>query len=168
VEIASIADTVVLALMPGSGDSIQALKAGVMEIPDIIVVNKKDHPAADITLNEIRGVLALAEKDRAWEPPLLATNATSGEGVSELWERITAHQAHLAEHDLLERRRGRTLEKEVFALTVIELERWLVSRAGSEPRLAAILEDVRERRLDPLSAVRAVLADVLGVGDQCP
>lgn len=167
VEIASIADTVVLALMPGSGDSIQALKAGVMEIPDIIVVNKKDHPAADITLNEIRGVLALAETEREWEPPLLATNATTGEGVAELWERIRAHQAHLSEHDLLERRRGMSLEREVFALTLNELERWLESRAASDPRLVAILRDVRERRLDPLSAVRVVLADVLGVTDQC-
>lgn len=165
VEIASIADTVVLALMPGSGDSIQALKAGVMEIPDIIVVNKKDHPAADITLNEIRSVLALATPEREWEPPLLATNATTGEGVAELWERIAEHQDHLAEHGLLDHRRGRNLEKEVFALTVNEVERWLVSRSGSDPRLVEILHEVRERRLDPLSAVRAVLADVLGVAE---
>lgn len=162
VEVASIADTVVLALMPGSGDSIQALKAGVMEIPDIIVVNKKDHPAADVTLNEIRGVLALAEGEREWEPPLLATNAATGEGVAELWERIAEHQEHLTGHGLLEHRRGRSLEKEVFALTVNEVERWLVSRSGSDPALDAILLDVRERRLDPLSAVKAVLTEVLG------
>ncbi|MHB1343517.1 MAG: methylmalonyl Co-A mutase-associated GTPase MeaB [Thermoleophilia bacterium] len=168
VEVASIADTVVLALMPGSGDSIQALKAGVMEIPDIIVVNKKDHPAADITLNEIRGVLALAERERDWDPPLLATNATTGEGVAELWERIAEHQHHLTDRGLLDQRRSRSLEKEVFALTVNELERWLVRRSGSDPRLDAILQDVRERRLDPLSAVRAVLVDVLGVAEECP
>lgn len=167
VEIASIADTVVLALMPGSGDSIQALKAGVMEIPDIIVVNKKDHPAADITLNEIRSVLALAAHEREWEPPLLATNATTGDGVAELWERIGEHQEHLAEHGLLDHRRGRNLEKEVFALTVNEVGRWLVSRSGSDPRLVGILQEVRERRRDPLSAVKAVLTDVLGVTEEC-
>jgi len=75
VEVASVADTVVLALMPGSGDSIQALKAGVMEIPDVLVVNKKDHPSAEITLGEVRGILALDDSRSAWTTPLLATNA---------------------------------------------------------------------------------------------
>jgi LAO/AO transport system kinase len=161
VEVASVADTIVLALMPGSGDSIQALKAGVMEIPDIIVVNKKDHPASDVTLQEVRGILNLAERPGGWETPLLATNAGSGEGVAELWEAIAAHRRFLLEGGSLEERRAESLEREVLTLATYELQR----RAGSEPRLAEILSQVRERRLDPLSAVRAILVDVFGIPD---
>jgi LAO/AO transport system kinase len=163
VEVASIAETVVLALMPGSGDSIQALKAGVMEIPDIIVVNKKDHPAADVTMNEVRSILALTDRAGGWDPPLLATNAASGEGVAELWDRIVEHREHLEAHGLLEQRRARSLDKEVLALTVHEVERLLERAAETEPVLRAILARVRDRSLDPLSAVGSILADVLGV-----
>jgi len=163
IEVASIVDTVVLALMPGSGDSIQALKAGVMEIPDIIVVNKKDHPAADVTYNEIRGILALNDHRGGWEAPLLTTNALTGEGVAEVWEQIAAHQEYLRAEGHLDRRRGENLEKEVLALSVREVERWLERRIGQDPRLDSVLEEVRARRLDPLSAVRHVLKDVLDI-----
>jgi LAO/AO transport system kinase len=163
VEIASIAETVVLALMPGSGDSIQALKAGVMEIPDIIVVNKKDHPAADITMNEVRSILALTDREGGWDPPLLATNATSGEGVVELWELITRHREHLVEHDQLDQRRARSLDKEVLALTVHEMERLLARAVATDLAFQGILAQVRERSLDPLSAVGFILRDVIGV-----
>ncbi len=82
VEVIGIADTVLLVLMPGSGDSIQALKAGIMEIPDVIAINKKDHPAAKTMLNEVRSILTL-DKDRPWRPPIVLTEATSDEGVRE-------------------------------------------------------------------------------------
>src|SRR5262245_8554636 len=77
VEIISIADTVLLVLMPGSGDSIQALKAGIMEIPDVIAVNKRDHPAAKTMVNEVRSILAL-DADRDWQPPIVLTEAVRG------------------------------------------------------------------------------------------
>ena len=76
VEVIGIADTVLLVLMPGSGDSIQALKAGIMEIPDVIAINKKDHPAAKTMLNEVRSILTL-DKDRPWRPPIVLTEATT-------------------------------------------------------------------------------------------
>ena len=81
VDVIDHADSVVLVLIPGSGDSIQALKAGVMEIPDIIVVNKSDHPLADTMVREIRGVLALAPQE-GWRVPILKTEAARGEGVA--------------------------------------------------------------------------------------
>ena len=87
VEVIGIADTVVLVLMPGSGDSIQALKAGIMEIPDVIAINKRDHPAAKTMLNEVRSILSL-DKERAWRPPIVLTEATRAENVPELWEKI--------------------------------------------------------------------------------
>src|SRR6185369_12296407 len=85
IEVIGVADTVVLVLMPGSGDSIQALKAGIMEIPDVIAINKMDHPAAKTMLNEVRSVLAL-DRERAWKVPIVLTEAQRGENVPKLWE----------------------------------------------------------------------------------
>src|SRR5207249_9559611 len=90
IEVIGIADTVVLVLMPGSGDSVQALKAGIMEIPDVIAINKLDHPGAKTMLNEVRSILSL-DRERAWKPPIVLTEALRGENVPELWERIEAH-----------------------------------------------------------------------------
>src|SRR4029077_17305779 len=104
VEVIGIADTVVLALMPGSGDSIQALKAGIMEIPDVIAINKLDHPAAKTMLNETRSVLSL-ETYRAGKPPIVHTEAMRGENVPELWEQIEAPRAFLESEGLLEEQR---------------------------------------------------------------
>ena len=92
VEVIGIADTVLLVLMPGSGDSVQALKAGIMEIPDVIAINKMDHPAAKTMLNEVRSILAL-DRDREWRPPIVLTEAVRGENVPELWEKIEEHRA---------------------------------------------------------------------------
>src|SRR6184192_1392023 len=87
VEVIGIADTVLLVLMPGSGDSVQALKAGIMEIPDVIAINKSDHPAAKTMLNEVRSILALGPHGD-WKPPIVLTDATRGENVLELWEKL--------------------------------------------------------------------------------
>src|SRR5688500_296230 len=114
-EIIGVADAVVLVLMPGSGDSVQALKAGIMEIPDVIAVNKKDHPAAKTMLNEVRSILAL-DTERAWKPPIVLTEAVTGEGVPELWEHVVAYRAHLEETGLLESRRRDNIRLEVLAL----------------------------------------------------
>ena len=86
VEVIGVADTVLLVLMPGSGDSVQALKAGIMEIPDVIAVNKSDHPAAKTMLNEVRSILAL-DHERAWKPPIVLTEAMRAENVDKVWER---------------------------------------------------------------------------------
>src|SRR5512132_3314924 len=94
VEIIGIADTVLLVLMPGSGDSVQALKAGIMEIPDVIAINKMDHPAAKTMLTEVRQVLAL-DHESAWKVPIVLTEATRGEGVPELWAKVEEHRAFL-------------------------------------------------------------------------
>jgi LAO/AO transport system kinase len=84
IEVTGVADTVLLVLMPGSGDSIQALKAGIMEIPDVIAINKMDHPAAKTMLTEVRSVLAL-DRERDWKVPIVLTEAQRGENVPELW-----------------------------------------------------------------------------------
>jgi LAO/AO transport system kinase len=159
VEIVGIADTVVLALMPGSGDSIQALKAGIMEIPDVIVVNKRDHPAAKTMMNEVRSILAL-DGDRPWNPPIVLTEAVRGEGIDDLWARIDEHRAHLAEGGLLEERRARNLAGEVFALAGARARIHLEQAVADDEELRRLLDEVMRRRLDPLTAVREILEKV--------
>src|ERR1700722_15072280 len=109
IDIVDHADTIVLALMPGSGDSIQALKAGVMEIPDIIVVNKADHPMTETMVREVRGVLGLSYEHGAWPVPVLRTEAERGEGVEELAAKIAEHRAFIEEKGTLADRRARNL-----------------------------------------------------------
>ncbi len=108
IDIVDHADTVVLALMPGSGDSIQALKAGVMEIPDVIVVNKAEHPLTDTMVREVRTALSLGPGGD-WKVPIIKTVASKGEGIPELLEAIDAHREHVEKTGTLEQRRARNL-----------------------------------------------------------
>src|SRR3954468_20869375 len=96
IDIIDHADTVVLALMPGSGDSIQALKAGIMEIPDVIVVNKADHPLADTMIREVRSALGMGPQGD-WKVPVVRTEALKDEGTADLLQQIDAHRAHIVE-----------------------------------------------------------------------
>src|SRR5215210_2976540 len=124
VDIIDHADTVVLVLMPGSGDSIQALKAGVMEIPDVIVVNKCDHPLTDTMVREIRGVLSLGPQE-GWRVPIVKTEASRNEGTDELVEKIAEHRAFIEQEGTLSERRRRNLMNEVMALAAARLRRRL-------------------------------------------
>jgi LAO/AO transport system kinase len=164
VEVIGIADTVVLVLMPGSGDSVQALKAGIMEIPDVIAINKKDHPAAKTMLNEVRSILSL-DRERAWRPPIVLTEATRDENVPELWEQIAAHRAHLESEGLLEERRRKNLAGEVFAVASGRAKEHLEQAVRDDPELRRLLDEVQRRELDPLSAVREILGRVFKLGD---
>jgi LAO/AO transport system kinase len=163
VEVLAIADTVVLALMPGSGDSIQALKAGIMEIPDVIAVNKMDHPAAKTMVNEVRSVLSL-DKEREWRPPIVLTDATRGENVPELWEKVEAHRAFLEATGLLEERRRKNLAGEVFAVASARAKAHLERAVADDPELRRLLDEVQSRQLDPLTAVREILGRVFKIG----
>ncbi len=164
IDIIDHADTIVLVLMPGSGDSIQALKAGIMEIPDVIVVNKADHPLTDTMVREIRGVLSLANLDRSpeeararWRVPIVKTEAARGVGVGELAEHLDEHRAHiLAAGELAERRR-RNLRSEVLAIAAARLRRRLEDELQDDAEFARLLEEVVARRLDPASAAVALL-----------
>ncbi len=156
VDIIDHADTVVLVLMPGSGDSIQALKAGVMEIPDVIVVNKADHPLTDTMVREIRGVLSLGPKT-GWRVPIVRTEAARGEGVDELVEKLGEHRSHIEREGTLTERRARNLMNEVMALATIRLRRRLEESVRRDDSVKALLDDVVARRLDPASAATQLL-----------
>ncbi len=164
IDIIDHADTIVLVLMPGSGDSIQALKAGVMEIPDVIVINKADHPLTDTMVREIRGVLSLANLDRSpeevrgsWRVPIVRTEANAGKGVAELVERLDEHRAHILQAGTLAERRRRNLRNEVLAIATSRLRRRLEEDLNEDPAFAELLERVVERRLDPASAATSLL-----------
>jgi LAO/AO transport system kinase len=160
VGVLSIADTVVLALQPGSGDSVQALKAGIMEIPDVIAVNKADSPLARRTAADVRQVLALGPAD-APKPPIILTDALSGSGIDELWAAIQAHAAAPG----LEERRRRNLAAEVFAVASARARRHLEVAVTGDPELTRLLEQVQQRQLDPLTAVRTILREVFHLGN---
>jgi LAO/AO transport system kinase len=156
VDIIDHADTVVLVLMPGGGDSVQALKAGIMEIPDIIVVNKADHPLTQTMVREIRGVLSLAPQG-PWKVPIVQTEAVEGRGIDELVERLLEHRAHIEREGTLSERRRRNLRSEVLALATGRLRRRLEQRLAHDDGFAALIDDVVARRLDPASAAVAIL-----------
>jgi LAO/AO transport system kinase len=156
VDIIDHADTVVLALMPGSGDSIQALKAGVMEIPDVIVVNKSDHPLTDTMIREIRGTLSLGPQE-GWRVPIVKTEASRGEGIEELAEAIEAHREHIEGEGTLAERRRRNLMNEVLALAAGRLRRKLEESIHDDAAVRELLDEVVARRLDPSSAASRLL-----------
>jgi LAO/AO transport system kinase len=156
VDIIDHADTVVLVLMPGSGDSIQALKAGVMEIPDVIVVNKIDHPLTDTMVREIRGVLSLGDQ-HGWRVPIVKTEASRGEGVEELVEKIGEHRAHIEEDGTLAERRKGNLRNEVIALATARTRRKIEARVNEDDSMQELLDEVVARRLDPASAAAKLL-----------
>jgi LAO/AO transport system kinase len=157
VDVMDHADTIVLVLMPGSGDSIQALKAGVMEIPDVIVVNKADHPLTDTMVREVRGVLGLGEQ-KGWRVPIVKTEAAHGKGIDELLERLEAHRAYIADEGTLLERRRRNLMNEVVSIAASRLRRELEASIREDPGVQGLLDEVCARRLDPASAATEILS----------
>jgi LAO/AO transport system kinase len=156
IDIVDHADTVVLALMPGSGDSIQALKAGVMEIPDVIVVNKAEHPLADTMIREVKAVLALGPT-RDWKVPVVRTEASKGEGIDDLVDALDAHRRHIAEAGTLAERRARNLRAEVLGIAAARMRRELEAKAAADPDWQALLDRVVSREIDPATAARELL-----------
>jgi LAO/AO transport system kinase len=157
IDIVDHADTIVLVLMPGSGDSIQALKAGVMEIPDIIVINKADHPMTDTMIREVRGALSLAEPPDGWRVPILRTEAARGEGVEELAANVAGHREFIEAEGTLAERRARNLRSEVLGIATARLRRRLEAVIEDDPGVAELLDRVVSRELDPASAAAELL-----------
>jgi LAO/AO transport system kinase len=155
VDVIRVVDTVCLVTVPGLGDDIQAIKAGVLEIADVLVVNKADRPGADETARDLAQMLSLA-KDRPWKTPIVRTSAQSGDGLPQLVEAIDRHRAWSRESgDYVERRRA-AARSEVEALLQEALLRELAGRVG-ESRLDAAVARVAERSLDPYAAVEELL-----------
>ena len=158
IDVIDHADTVVLVLMPGSGDSIQALKAGIMEIPDIIVVNKADHPLTDTMVRETKGVLALGPRE-GWQVPIVRTEASRGTGVEELVDKLGEHRAYIEAEGTLSERRRRNLMNEVLAIATARMRRELEERLRGDDHVQELLDRVVARELDPASAATTILEE---------
>ena len=154
VEVQTLTETVVLALMPGSGDGVQAIKAGLMEIPDVLAVTKADRPGADQLVSELTNALTLVPGG-PWEPPIVRVVALEGEGVADLWSEVEAHRGFLEQEGRLEARRRDGLRRQLTALALDRLARRV--EAAGQDALPALIEEVLDRRLDPSGAVDRLL-----------
>jgi LAO/AO transport system kinase len=157
VEVAGTADTTVVLLAPGMGDGIQAAKAGILEIGDVYVVNKADRDGAQQVKRDLRSMLKLAEReDAAWDPPVLATVATSGDGVDAVVEQLDAHRDWASAAGALERRRVRRARDEIEAIALTAMRRrWGGVADGA--RLDELGHRVAGRDLDPYAAADLLL-----------
>lgn len=159
VEIAGTALTTILVNNPGTGDDIQALKAGIIEIADILVVNKADHPGADVLASQLQALLALSPKGSR-RPPILKTTATKGEGMAALVDAIAAHREYLESSGGLEQARADDARHQVLSIArQIIVER--IRAATPETELEALVHRVAVRELDPHSAARELARTVL-------
>ena len=160
VEVASAADTVVLALQPGAGDSVQALKAGVMEIADIICMNKADHPQAKNAVSEVRSILQIGHEldPDAPTPPIVMTRGDNGEGVEELEEKIGEHREFLQETGRMKERHLASIREFILSWATNKMEKEMQDRLSKED--AELMEKVRKRELDPISAAETLYREV--------
>ena len=162
--IMGVADTVIVAMMPESGDTIQALKAGVLEIADIFLVNKADREGADRMAAGIRAMLQTAVQPLQWEPPVVLTQADRGEGIEELWVKIKEHYLNLnasesggENRSLLEQRRAERRREEFLEALQEELSHRLRAHIKRDQTLQSYLEDIGIGKLEPYSAAAELL-----------
>jgi len=169
VEVAATAYTTIVVTVPGLGDDIQALKAGLLEVADILVVNKADREGAERTLQDLLLMLDMrksAHDPLAWQPKVYLTRAKDGEGVGELMAGIREHQAFLAREGgrALRVARRKQVRQELLELLKEGIFSRLVARLGQNGQLEALLDDILDRRLDPYSASEEVLTRYLRLG----
>jgi LAO/AO transport system kinase len=158
VAIASLADSCLVVVAPGLGDSIQAAKAGILEIADIFVVNKSDRPGAQEVIRDLRTMLAMASygEDR-WKPPIVSTAAASGDGISDLVAAIAAHGSWLDSSGTRARRRRDRAREEISAIALSELSQRMGGMPG-ESRLAELADRVADGDLDPYAAADELIS----------
>ena len=156
VEIVQVADTTIVVEVPGLGDEVQAQKAGILEIGDILVVNKGDRPGSDRLAKELRMMLSLGEKNE-WETPIVTTTATNGDGLDFLWEKINEHKSYLGDNKknkMRLRRINYELENQVsqklFTKKMIQI---------GENEIQRMAERILEREIDPLTAVEKIIKE---------
>jgi LAO/AO transport system kinase len=156
VDVVRVADTVCLVTVPGLGDDIQAIKAGVLEIADVLVVNKADKPGADEAARDLTQMLTLGQGRTQWKPPILRTSAQDGSGIDELVRAIEAHAEWARSSGELEARRAGAAREEVEALLREALVKRLEDRIGQQ-RVSEAVARVAKREVDPYRAVEELL-----------
>jgi LAO/AO transport system kinase len=163
-DIMGVADTVVVTLVPEAGDSIQALKAGLMEVADIFVVNKADRPGAEQMAAAIKGGISTAPVESDWTPPVLLVQAHTGEGMEKLLEKLEEHRSFLTGTSKLEERRRQRRAQEFTEVLREELYKQVERNIESNPRLKDLMRRVEGGELEPYSAARRCLEDVSLLG----
>ena len=163
--IISVADTVLVAMNPESGDAIQTLKAGVMEIADIFLVNKADRDGADRMATAITGMLQMSLSSPRWSPPVLLTTAHTGQGIEDLWGKIQDHREFQITSGELEERRERQRKREFLESVEEVLAQRLREKVENDPDLSATLEQVASKESDPYSAALEYLESSLFSAD---
>lgn len=162
--IAKTADTTVLVLMPGSGDDVQAIKSGIMEIGDVFVINKADLPGANKTASEIMQTMELSHSKTEchcpWKPPVLMTIAENNEGIAELWEKIQDHGRYLEESDTKLDRRRMKMQAELSELVAELARNNLDSSLESSSELRSVLTDLLHQKGDPHTAAEEIVHDI--------
>jgi len=156
-EIAGTADSTVVVIPPGQGDGVQAIKAGIMEIADIFVVNKADHPQARKTVSYIRDVLRMDLVARPWSPPIVETVATEGRGLEDLWMRIQQHRQFLERSGTLEERRKQRLEREIVQIAERRLRKQVLEPRTETTEFHEMLDLVAARRMDPYEVAEKIV-----------
>jgi LAO/AO transport system kinase len=157
VDVVRVADTVCLVTVPGLGDGIQAIKAGVSEVADVIVVNKADRPGADETVRDLTLALSLGADKAGWRPPIVRTNAVAEEGIDALLAAVEKHGAWARSSGEAERRATASARAEIEGLLRDSLYRRLTARVGAE-RLDAAARAVARRERDPYAAAEDLLS----------
>ncbi len=155
VEVAAASDTTVVVVTPGWGDSLQAAKAGLLEVADLFVINKADRPGASEAARDLRQMLSLGT-ERPWIPPIVETVAATGAGIEELWAAVARHRRHLVETGELEAKRAERVATELKKVLSAVFERRLDALAGS-PDYAAALGDLAAGHCDPYEAADRLL-----------
>lgn len=153
VEVVKTAHTSIVVTVPGLGDDIQAIKAGILEIADIFVVNKADREGADKTVAELQAMMALGPGRSDWSPPIFKTVAIEEEGIVELAQGILAHQAHLDQAGVRQERQRERSHALFLELLQERVTRRLLERAAANGILEQTIERIAHRDLDPYSAV---------------
>lgn len=160
VDIAGQADTTVVLSAPGMGDSVQAAKAGVLEVADVFAINKADRDGAKAALRELRQMVAMKDRtDDEWKPPIVMTVASQGEGIDELWERLEQHFAHLESSGELAARRGARARSEVQAI-VLETLRSRLGAVDADGGLDVLAREVAAGERDPYAAADLLLKEL--------
>ncbi len=161
VEVIEIAHTVLVTDVPGSGDDIQAIKAGIMEIADIFVVNKSDLSGADKKVTEINAMLDTDQKMGDWRPPVILTNGRTGDGITELVDKIESHFAYLESSGQLEARGLRRSREELEQLMEYKLTRELLASLRGRPEYEAAIREIAKRKDDPYSVAEKLITEFL-------
>ena len=156
IEIASAADTTAVVVTPGSGDAMQANKAGLLEVADIFVINKADRPGVQELERDLNTMLDMNLHMTEWRPPIVRTVASKGDGVAELWETIGKHRGYLEEHGELEKRRAARVTDEIKETVARRVEQQAYERCRGES-FDALRDAVVKRTLDPYAAAERLL-----------